>query len=127
MAAGSTHLEPTLFEVTLGQFGHRNKNQHRSVGFGVVYTAPDPPLVTSAKNQLKTTPIPFVLDGSPHGDPRILHVPSSALPNLSLPLFHGSNPKLWVKHCETYFDVYAVDPYLWVKVASMNLVGSTAL
>jgi hypothetical protein len=46
---------------------------------------------------------------------------------LTFPKFDGSNPRLWVKCYETYFDVYVVDLFLWVKIASMNLVGSTAL
>lgn len=49
------------------------------------------------------------------------------LPKLDFPKFDGSNPRLWVKQCETFFDVYAIAPRLWVRYASMNLIGSAAL
>lgn len=32
-----------------------------------------------------------------------------------------------MKRCETYFEIYAVDPRVWVKMATMNLTGSAAL
>ena len=42
------------------------------------------------------------------------------------PRFNGSNPKIWVKKCESYFDVYAVPTEYWVKLATMNFGGSAA-
>jgi hypothetical protein len=41
--------------------------------------------------------------------------------------FDGTNPKLWIKRCETYFDVYHTEPALWVRLASMHLTSSIAL
>lgn len=35
-------------------------------------------------------------------------------------------PKLWLKHCESYFDIYVVPPNMWVKLAIMNFVGFAA-
>lgn len=52
---------------------------------------------------------------------------AAALSDLEFPKFDGSNSRLWIKQCETFFDVYAVHPRLWVRYASMNLTGSAAL
>jgi hypothetical protein len=51
---------------------------------------------------------------------------SHALPQVEFPDFDGSVPKLWIKNCESYFDVYAVPEYVWVKIASMHLTGNAA-
>ena len=40
----------TSFEASFGQFGHHHETQRWRAGFGVVYTTPDPPPVTGAKN-----------------------------------------------------------------------------
>lgn len=52
------------------------------------------------------------------------------MPDLPFPKFDGidgSNPKLWIKNCETFFDVYEVDPHLWIPYSTMHLSGSAAL
>jgi hypothetical protein len=36
------------------------------------------------------------------------------------------SPKLWHKHCESYFDISFVPPNVWVKLDVMNFVGSIA-
>jgi hypothetical protein len=41
-------------------------------------------------------------------------------------MFDGDNPHLWIKHCETYFDMYSVEPEAWVKIATMHLTPSVA-
>jgi hypothetical protein len=52
--------------------------------------------------------------------------PSSKLPKFNFPVFSGENPKLWISNCEDYFDMYSVEPHLWIKAATMNLSGATA-
>lgn len=125
---GSAHLEPTLHGAASGSFDHGDPMFHRGAGFGVVYTTtPDPAPVTGAKNSPTTPkqlPRSLALAGFPHCDPR---VPCSAMPNFTFPSFDGTNPRHWVKSAETYFEVYAVDPSMWVKVASMHFVNSAAL
>jgi hypothetical protein len=46
------------------------------------------------------------------------------VPHLEFPRFDNTNPKIWVKWCETYFDVYEVLEFYHVKLATMNFTGS---
>jgi hypothetical protein len=48
------------------------------------------------------------------------------LPKMNFSKFEGENPKLWKSRCESYFDMYNVDEYIWVKVASMHFEGPAA-
>jgi hypothetical protein len=41
-------------------------------------------------------------------------------------VFNGENPKLWIYRSQDYFDMYSVEPQLWVRVAYMNFVGVAA-
>lgn len=45
------------------------------------------------------------------------------LPYLNLPIFDGSNPKLWKHRCETYFDYYVVPIEMWIRMAMMHFEG----
>lgn len=48
------------------------------------------------------------------------------MPNLEFPKFDGTNPKIWIKRCENFFDVCEVRDCHWVKMATMNFVSSDA-
>jgi hypothetical protein len=39
-------------------------------------------------------------------------------------VFSGDDPQLWRSRCETYFDMYGVEPSLWIWVESMHLEGA---
>ena len=52
---------------------------------------------------------------------------TKAIPQFEFPKFDSKNPKLWQKQCESYFDVYAIHPNMWVKLGIMNFVGSAAV
>lgn len=67
------------------------------------------------------------MDDSVQCDRHSCSLATITLPNIVFPKFDGLNPRLWVKHYETFFDVYDVDPHLWVSLASMPLVGSATL
>ena len=51
---------------------------------------------------------------------------SSKLPKFNFPVFSGENPKLWITNCEDYFELYSVEPHMWIKAATMNLSGAAA-
>jgi hypothetical protein len=48
------------------------------------------------------------------------------LPKMNFPKFEGENPKLWKSRSERYFEMYDVDPSLWVMVALMHFEGPAA-
>jgi hypothetical protein len=48
------------------------------------------------------------------------------LPKLNFPTFDGTYPKLWQKRCEDYFEMYATETFVWVKVSTMHFVGAAA-
>lgn len=51
---------------------------------------------------------------------------SHAIPHIEFPRFDGSHPKIWVKRCENFFDVYEVPEALKVKFALINFTSSAA-
>ncbi|WVZ71981.1 hypothetical protein U9M48_020508 [Paspalum notatum var. saurae] len=121
-ASVSAHLETSSSEAMLGQNGHRDENSHRRDGQGVIFTTLPPP-VKGAK-QFLNTPIPF--DGFDQSSYSGASVFGHALPQLDFPKFDGSNPKIWIKRCDTYFDVYNVPEEQWVRLATMHFTGAAA-
>jgi hypothetical protein len=51
---------------------------------------------------------------------------SDHLPKMPFPTFDGDQPKLWIRRCEDYFDLYSVDPTRWVRVSSMHFTTATS-
>jgi hypothetical protein len=43
---------------------------------------------------------------------------------MPFPQFDGSTPQLWITQAQSYFDMYLVDPAMWVRVATMNFTNS---
>ena len=48
-------------------------------------------------------------------------------PKNEFPKFNGENPKLRQQQCETYFDVFPVQPCLRTRYAALGFQGNTAL
>jgi hypothetical protein len=48
------------------------------------------------------------------------------LPKVIFSKFEGDSPKLWQSHCENYFEMYGVDPLVWVRVSTMHFEGPAA-
>lgn len=61
-------------------------------------------------------------DNSPHDSVNL-----GKFPKLHFPVFEGENPKLWLSRCEDYFEMYRVDPSIWVKVAVMQFQVSSSV
>jgi hypothetical protein len=123
----STHLELLPPWAASGSLDHGKLSTHRGPSFRAVYTAaPNPTPVTGATHPPKTISVTINTDGSVHCD-RIVYSPvHPPIPNLEFPTFDGSNPRLWIKYCETFFDVYGTDPSVWVRCATMPLVPNHA-
>jgi hypothetical protein len=114
-----------------GLNGNRITPSHRDCEFGHVFTQIHNPV----KGTIQTnSPPPNVVPclELPHGveslpAPNLLghepRVPLGKLPKMNFPKFENGNPKLWQSHCEIYFDMYGVDPEVWVCVAIMHFEG----
>jgi len=123
----SAHLESSPHGAASGSL------DHSKLGSGVVYTtAPTQQPVTGAMRSFNTfsvsVPATAVMNHDSHYYPPYIfpHHPNP-FPDMEFHKFDGNNPKLWIKRCETYFDIYHIDPGLWVKLAVMRLTGSAAL
>lgn len=113
----AAHLAATSTEATSRLLGHGSAIDHQGTDNGVVTTIVPSPAKGAPK-------FPSVTAHS-YDSQSNFHM-NSAMPQLDFPKFDGMSPKLWQKHCESYFDVYAVPPSLWVKLIVMNFVGSAA-
>jgi hypothetical protein len=107
--------------------GHREELHHRSAGFGRVYTFLDPPPITGTMNITKSSSDFILGGGSVPSDWQACALLSVAMLDLPFPKFGGTNPKLWIRNCETFFEVYLVHPRLWIRYSTMHLTGSAAL
>lgn len=104
-----------------GLEGHRNRQWNRDVGFGsVTFTQiPDKGMTNHSPSQSKFSK-PF--DG---GDNRSGNS-TGHLPKLNFLEFSGDNPKLWITRCESYFEMYEVEEFRWIQIASMYLSDAAA-
>ncbi|CAD6220663.1 unnamed protein product [Miscanthus lutarioriparius] len=123
---GSAHLEPPPPRAASRSIDHGEEHTHRGVGFGVVYTTtPEPAPVIGAPNSPNLPALQF---GSMGCTPSGLALNwNSAIPPFEFPKFDGSDPKLWIWNSETFFDLYSVPEHRWVKLATMNFIGSASL
>jgi hypothetical protein len=79
------------------------------------------PPVTGADRFSHLTPVPFCgLDSAYNSMNSHVSSYGCAMPQIEFPRFNGSNPKIWLKQCENYFDVYAVMLEYSVKLATMH-------
>jgi hypothetical protein len=123
-----------------GPIGHHADLQPRGLGFGVPYTHHPPPALgthldpvppfapnfPAANSQEFNTgwyyPTPHsAFGGRAHGAQFTNYL--GQLPKINFPEFDGTLPKLWQSRCEFYFNVYMVDPSVWIQVATMNFKG----
>jgi hypothetical protein len=122
LSAGSPAVSP---------HGLRLDSSTRENGFGSVTTllhSPAKGMCSSAALQF----VPSVRDGcfpenaGQLSDMGMCGAMRGRLPQLNFPVFDGDNPKLWTRRSQDYFDMYSVDPHMWIKVATMHLTGAAA-
>jgi len=125
----TAHLVVPAGAEASGPSGHHDNNSHRSAGAGAgVDTTLVPPPVRGAIQPYSpspVTPVPFrefELSAASHISQSSNF--SHTVPQLEFPKFDGTNPKIWIKRCENYFDICAVLPEHWVKLATMHFSGS---
>lgn len=122
----SADLEIPSTEATPGQISHCKDLRHRGSGTRVP-NAPEPPPVKGTGKFANISPVPFSGFGSVA--PSVYSQSSNynhAVPPLEFPRFDGSNPKIWIKKCENYFDICAINPEHQVKLAVMFMIGTAA-
>lgn len=127
LVSDPAHLGSTPIEAASGPSGHHEESLHRSAGFGKVYTTITPPPVIGADHAKITHSNAMHSDDTASRDQHMIALLKSAMPNVAFPQFDGTNLRLWIKNYENYFEVYLVESYLWVRIATMNLSGSTSL
>ncbi|CAN6225874.1 unnamed protein product [Urochloa humidicola] len=123
-APASTRLGATTDAEVFGQDCHRPELIHRREGVRVDPILTPPP-VKGAQNFNELTPASKPSSSSTY----TTEIPANlsyAVPHIEFPKFDGTNPKIWVKRCENYFDVMSVPLSHWVRLATMNFVGSAA-
>lgn len=111
-----------------GMMGHRQEQSFKDHNFGSVLTyLPDP-----QKGMHHSSFTPICPSGRGHMpqidtcDTRLRYSDSGfhalgKLPKLTFPVFDGDNPRLWISRCESYFDMYQVEPAVWIRFISMQL------
>ncbi|WVZ82556.1 hypothetical protein U9M48_029810 [Paspalum notatum var. saurae] len=109
-----------------GPNGHYLPPHNRDDGFGLVFTISHHPVKGAYNPPYPPPPPPPNLVTARWSSPQFGAGSSGKLPKLQFPSFDGDNPKLWVSRCEDYFDLYHVDPQLWVRVAAMHFSGAAA-
>jgi hypothetical protein len=50
-------------------------------------------------------------------------VSRSCLPKMDFPCFDGSDVRVWLDQCESYFTLYSIPGYFRVTVVSLHLSG----
>lgn len=115
------HLGVSVKAGASGQIGHREATLYRGAGAGFI-TTPVPTPVKGANHP--TNSFSFTSNGFDNAMNSQAGAYSYAMPQMDFPKFDGSNPKIWIKKCENFFDIYAVLPEHRVKLAVMNFSGS---
>jgi hypothetical protein len=44
-----------------------------------------------------------------------------AMPKMNFPIFDGSDPKVWLDNCLSYFDLYQLHEGMWITAATLHL------
>ena len=121
---------PPALQFPTPMIGPRVEPSHRASGFGVVSALVHSPV--KGEHPLPKPPTPksvhqYDAFHSSHEDinrmdSRRTH--NAKLPKVNFPVFDGDQPKVWLRDCLDYFDLYEVDPNSWVRVARMHLVAA---
>jgi hypothetical protein len=109
--------------------GHCYDNYYREDGFGSVTTLVHPPVKGACC--LPTPPSHHVHhvkanSGDYHRSASTHANSIGRLPKLNFPTFDGADPKLWLSRCVDYFELYEVEQYKWIMVATMHFVPPAA-
>lgn len=123
LLSASTHIP--VGDQADGLNGHRVDFHRQETGFGRDTQSHLPPSGMPNSTCVKfPRTIGYELERD-NGQKRSYHHHGfmGKLPKMHFPQFSGDNPQLWCSHCESYFDMYALDESMWIKMASMHFEG----
>jgi hypothetical protein len=120
--------------TTDGPHEHRIDLHHWDCGYGGVYTHTHDPVKGTINSPLMQSNCSTGVEFSASRDPfrfspnlsQSSRLSTGKLPKLNFSKFDGDDPKLWRSRCGNYFEMYMVEPTVWVKVAMMHLEGPAA-
>ncbi|WVZ95116.1 hypothetical protein U9M48_040918 [Paspalum notatum var. saurae] len=124
-SAPSTAERPPAGSTVDMAYGHRHEQQNRVHGSGVVTTLHPHP-VKGTQNSPHSFSHHAENSSRPVWDSGGSSSSIGRLPKLQFPMFDGSQPRLWVKRSEDYFELYGVEPSLWIKVATLHFSSAAA-
>jgi hypothetical protein len=115
---------PSMDSAANRPHGHRVASGNRNGAFGVVTTLiPPPGKGTFPCRPQSPHPLPFPPSRPPPhqgGSYELGHQGgfggghTRKLPKFDFPRFEGDHPKLWIKQAVHYFELYHVEPAVWV-------------
>ena len=104
---------------------HRVKHHYRENEFGVVTTYTHSPVTgmtdSSAPSKLHGTASDLIQ--AHNHPPDLAHNPTGKLPKMNFPSFDGTDLRLWITCAEDYFQMYSVDPAVWIQCSRMQFTG----
>jgi hypothetical protein len=124
--SATANLGGKLFGTKSRSLGHGDAHDHWGTGNGVVTTLV-PTLVISAGTSNPIPPISYALPlSTPYPVDATQLQLNHVIPPVDFPDFDGSSPKLWIRNCENYFELYAVPDFHKIRIASMHFVSNAA-
>lgn len=111
-----------------GPIGHRVDRHNRDDGFGSVLIQTHVPVKGMSGFSPPHSQFPHSHEPPGHHWGNSSHHGNSMgkFPRLPFLVFTGDNPKLWLPRCENYFEMYNLDPVMWIPVATMPFDDAAA-
>jgi hypothetical protein len=53
-------------------------------------------------------------------------LPKYAMPKMDFPNFYGTDPKVWLDNCSSYFELYQIPKGMWIRAARLHLKDNAA-
>ena len=88
--------------------------------------APSQPTAQFLPQQHNPTSIvhPTAALSAPVSSPTFHSAQLGRLPKLDFPKFDGDHAQFWITCAVNYFEMYAVEPSMWIRVATMHFTGA---
>lgn len=118
--SASAHLEDPSPTETSGPAGHRVQTDHRGLGVGGSLPLTPAPVKGTGSYPAYTPPAFRNEVMSGRSIASSAHSLGAMVPQVNFPVFDGSNPRIWKKQCEAFFEFYAFPVEMWVRMETMH-------